>query len=314
MSILVTGCAGFIGSHLCDYILKNNLYKTIYGLDNLDPYYNIDQKKENLKILNKYENFIFLEESIINTDAINKFKPDIVCHLGSLAGVRNSIENPIEYAKINILGMINLLEQSKDNNITNFVFASSSSVYGLNIISPFTETQNTDLINSPYAASKKTMEIYGKLYNQLYDMNIIGLRFFTVYGPRGRPDMAPYKFLNSIINNKPITKYGNGETFRDYTYIDDIISGIIASLKLNDSGFKIYNLGNNTPITLNQFIDTCEKVAKKKAIIKLLQNQKGDVPCTYADITLAKKELNYNPKTSLEDGLTNLFNWLNKNN
>lgn len=314
MSILVTGCAGFIGSHLCDYILKNNLYKTIYGLDNLDPYYNIDQKKENLKILNKYENFIFLEESIINTDAINKFKPDIVCHLGSLAGVRNSIENPIEYAKINILGMINLLEQSKDNNITNFVFASSSSVYGLNIISPFTETQNTDLINSPYAASKKTMEIYGKLYNQLYDMNIIGLRFFTVYGPRGRPDMAPYKFLNSIINNKPITKYGNGETFRDYTYIDDIISGIIASLKLNDPGFKIYNLGNNTPITLNQFIDTCEKVAKKKAIIKLLQNQKGDVPCTYADITLAKKELNYNPKTSLEDGLTNLFNWLNKNN
>lgn len=314
MSILVTGCAGFIGSHLCDYILKNNLYKTIYGLDNLDPYYNIDQKKENLKILNKYENFIFLEESIINTDAINKFKPDIVCHLGSLAGVRNSIENPIEYAKINILGMINLLEQSKDNNITNFVFASSSSVYGLNIISPFTETQNIDLINSPYAASKKTMEIYGKLYNQLYDMNIIGLRFFTVYGPRGRPDMAPYKFLNSIINNKPITKYGNGETFRDYTYIDDIISGIIASLKLNDPGFKIYNLGNNTPITLNQFIDTCEKVAKKKAIIKLLQNQKGDVPCTYADITLAKKELNYNPKTSLEDGLTNLFNWLNKNN
>lgn len=314
MSILVTGCAGFIGSHLCDYILKNNLYKTIYGLDNLDPYYNIDQKKENLKILNKYENFIFLEESIINTDAINKFKPDIVCHLGSLAGVRNSIENPIEYAKINILGMINLLEQSKDNNITNFVFASSSSVYGLNIISPFTETQNIDLINSPYAASKKTMEIYGKLYNQLYDMNIIGLRFFTVYGPRGRPDMAPYKFLNSIINNKPITKYGNGETFRDYTYIDDIISGIIASLKLNDPGFKIYNLGNNTPITLNQFIDTCEKVAKKKAIIKLLQNQKGDVPCTYADITLAKKELNYNPKTSLEDGLTNLFNWLNKIN
>ena len=314
MSILVTGCAGFIGSHLCDYILKNNLYKTIYGLDNLDPYYNIDQKKENLKILNKYENFIFLEESIINTDAINKFKPDIVCHLGSLAGVRNSIENPIEYAKINILDMINLLEQSKDNNITNFVFASSSSVYGLNIISPFTETQNIDLINSPYAASKKTMEIYGKLYNQLYDMNIIGLRFFTVYGPRGRPDMAPYKFLNSIINNKPITKYGNGETFRDYTYIDDIISGIIASLKLNDPGFKIYNLGNNTPITLNQFIDTCEKVAKKKAIIKLLQNQKGDVPCTYADITLAKKELNYNPKTSLEDGLTNLFNWLNKIN
>ena len=186
MKILVTGCAGFIGSHLCLNLLMNKLFTEVIGLDNLDPYYDVSKKEYNLGLLQKYENFTFLKEDILTTKAIEKYKPDFICHLASLAGVRNSLENPIRYAQVNIEGMINLLEQARTYKPINYVFASSSSVYGTNKKVPFQETDDIDNINSPYAASKKTMEIYGQLYNQLYDLDIIGLRFFTVYGP----DMA----------------------------------------------------------------------------------------------------------------------------
>ena len=230
MIILVTGCCGFIGYHLCENLLKNKIYEKVIGLDNMDPYYDVNIKLSNLTILEKYENFIFLKENIINSKSIYKYKPDIICHLASLAGVRNSIDKPKDYCRVNIEGFINILEQCKSKNTNKkikIVFASSSSVYGNNTKIPFKETDEINKINSPYAASKKCMETLGQTYNQLYNLNIIGLRFFTVYGPRGRPDMAPYKFIKNIIEDKVIKKYGNGESFRDYTYIDDIIQGIV---------------------------------------------------------------------------------------
>ena len=210
MKVLVTGCAGFIGSHLCETILKQNLFTTVIGLDNLDLYYDTNIKIANLEILNKYDKFIFLKEDILNTKCIEKYKPNVIFHLASMAGVRYSIDNPQKYCRTNIEGMINLLEQTKNINCTKFIFASSSSVYGNNSKYPFNENDAIDSINSPYAASKKSMEIYAQLYNQLYNMNIIALRLFTVYGPRGRPDMAPYKFIHSIKNQIPINKYGDG--------------------------------------------------------------------------------------------------------
>ena len=309
MKILVTGCAGFIGSHLCEFLLKNNLFDEVIGLDNLDPYYDVNKKRINLKILNKYDKFKFLQEDILNTQSIEKYKPEIICHLASLAGVRNSLENPKNYCKVNIEGMINLLEQARIYKPKNFVFASSSSVYGTNKKVPFEETDNIDNINSPYAASKKSMEVYGKLYNQLYNLDIIGLRFFTVYGPRGRPDMAPYKFMNAIKNDLEITKYGKGDSFRDYTYVSDIVQGIVGAINSKKGGFEVYNLGNGNPITLNEFISTCEKVSGKKGKIKEIENQQGDVPGTYACIKKAKTDLGYNPKVKLDEGLKNVLEY-----
>ena len=307
--ILVTGCAGFIGSHLTNYLLKNEEYKNVevIGIDNLDPYYDIEIKKENIKLLEKYSNFKFYLEDIRTTKIIETEKPDIVIHLASMAGVRNSLENPIKYSDVNINGMINLLEQSRQIGIKKFLFASSSSVYGSNLTIPFKETDKTNRQISPYALSKKVMEDYGKLYSNIYKMDIIGFRFFTVYGPRGRPDMAPYKFIYRIKNGIGIEKYGKGDSMRDYTYIDDIISGIVGAVKNDIKGFKVYNLGNSKPVSLNNFIEICEKVCGRKAIIKQLGIQKGDVNITYADISKGKRDLGYEPKIKLEEGLKRLY-------
>ena len=318
MKIIVTGCAGFIGSHLCEKLLSLN--HNVYGIDNLNDYYNIKQKKYNIKLIKTHslkKNFKFYKEDIRITKIIDKIKPDIVCHLGGMAGVRYSLENPELYIDININGSNNLLEQCIKNNVKHFLYASSSSVYGLNEKVPFSENDTLKRLNSPYAFSKKSLELQAKLYHDLYDLNTIGFRFFTVYGPRGRPDMAPYKFIKNILNNIPIDKYGDGTSSRDYTFIDDIISGIvncINKIKPEDiSQNKIYNLGNNTSINLNEFISTCERVCQKKAIINQKTCQNGDVPRTYADINLAKKDLGYDPKTNLFNGLTQLKLWLNEN-
>lgn len=310
MSVLVTGCAGFIGSHVAERLLTDG--HIVYGIDNINDYYDIEQKHKNLDILNKYDKFTFYKEDIVDTCLINKLKPQYVCHLAAMAGVRYSLQHPKLYAKVNIEGFINLLEQSV-SNIKHFVYASSSSVYGLNEKIPFSETDDINTCNSSYACSKKCKEIYAKYYNQIYDISITGLRFFTVYGPRGRPDMAPYKFLKAILTEEPITKYGTGESYRDYTYIDDIVDGVIRSLfTYEKSCCRIFNLGNSNPVSLNEFISTCEDVCNKKAIIKQLPNQQGDVPKTYSDISYAKQELGYEPKTSLKEGLENTYNWLNK--
>lgn len=308
--ILVTGCAGFIGSHLCEKLLKNPNNQVI-GLDIINDYYNVKQKEANLQILKKYPNFVFFKEDITTTKCIETYKPDKVCHLASMAGVRYSLDNPMIYCHTNIGGQINLLEQSVKNGVKLFVYASSSSVYGMNTKVPFSETDTIELPNSSYACSKQAMETYANYYHRLYGLPVIGLRFFTVYGPRGRPDMAPYKFIKNIMNGLSITKYGDGETYRDYTYVADIVDGIIASLDNNtNKKCEVYNLGNNTPISLNKFIETCEDITSKKAIIQQMDEQKGDVSKTWADIDKAQKDLGYQPKVALKEGLNQLYLWL----
>lgn len=306
MLILVTGCCGFIGSHTCEKLLKLNY--NVVGIDIMNNYYDISLKEKNLKILERYDNFKFYKEDICNTDKISLLKPDKVCHLASMAGVRYSIQNPSIYEKINIGGFIHILEECVKNNVKQMVFASSSSVYGLNKKLPFSEDDKITTCNSPYACSKLAMEIFAKTYYQLYGLKSIGLRFFTVYGPRGRPDMAPYKFMKAIREGKEIEKYGDGNTSRDYTYIDDIVNGILSALENKKMrGFEIYNLGNSNAITLNDFIKTCEEVIGKKVLIKEKEMQMGDVPHTYADIEKAKKDLNYDPKIKLKEGLKRII-------
>ncbi len=306
MKILVTGCAGFIGSHTCEFLLKRG--DMVLGIDNINDYYDINKKLENLKILEKYNNFVFKKEDICDTTSITNWKPDKIIHLASMAGVRYSIENPALYEKVNIGGFINILEQAVKNNVKQLVYASSSSVYGLNKKVPFSESDEIKTCNSPYACSKMAMELFARTYYQLYEIKNIGLRFFTVYGPRGRPDMAPYKFLNSIKNGDKFKKYGDGTSSRDYTYIDDIVNGIIAALdNKKNIECEIYNLGNSSPVTLNEFISICEKVSGKTALYDQIEEQLGDVPHTYADISKAKKDLDYEPKINLADGLKKLY-------
>ena len=310
MKILVTGCAGFIGSHVSEYLLKRN--DIVLGIDNLNDYYDVNRKLENLEVLNKYENFKFCKDDIRTTKIIEEWKPDKIIHLASMAGVRYSIEHPEVYVDVNINGFINILEQSKNVDVKQLVYASSSSVYGLNKKVPFSESDIIETPNSPYASSKMAMELYAKTYHQLYDLNLIGLRFFTVYGPRGRPDMAPYKFLRAIKDGTTFQKYGDGTSSRDYTYIDDIVSGVVSSLdNKNNVKCEVYNLGNSSPVSLNEFISLCEKAVGKKAKYEQIGNQLGDVPHTYADISKAKRDLGYEPKVGLEEGLKLMFKKLN---
>jgi len=305
MKILVTGCAGFIGSHVSEALLKRG--DTVIGVDNLNGYYSVHIKLGNIDILRKYPNFSLRVEDIRDTEAISEEKPDRVIHLASMAGVRCSLENPSLYEQVNIGGFIHILEEIRKNNVQHIVYASSSSVYGLNKKVPFSESDPITSCNSPYACSKMAMELYARTYYQLYNISNIGLRFFTVYGPRGRPDMAPHKFMKAIMTRSKFQKFGDGTSSRDYTYIDDIVAGVVAALD-NDKGVEcnIYNLGNSKPITLNGFIGLCEKVSGEKAIYDQIENQLGDVPHTYADIEKAQADLGYAPRTSLEDGLRKL--------
>ena len=302
MKILVTGCAGFIGSHTCEFLLKRG--DNVLGIDNINDYYDVELKHKNIELLKKYSNFEFRKEDIRDTKTIEEWKPDKICHLASMAGVRYSIQHPKLYVDVNINGFINILEQARKISVKQIVYASSSSVYGLNKKVPFNEDDVIETPNSPYASSKMAMELYAKTYHQLYGLNMIGLRFFTVYGPRGRPDMAPYKFLKAIMDGNTFQKYGDGTTSRDYTYVTDIVSGVVASIaNKKDMKCEVYNLGNSSPVSLNKFIETCEGVVGKDAIYKEMEDQLGDVPHTYADISKAKRDLEYEPKVKLEEGL-----------
>lgn len=305
MKILVTGCCGFIGSHLTERLLLEG--HEVFGIDNINDYYDVKIKLKNLEILENYDSFTFKQEDIRDTRIIDDWKPEIVCHLASMAGVRYSIKNPKLYFDVNVNGFINILEQCVKNKIEKIVYASSSSVYGLNKKLPFSEEDKIESCNSPYACSKLSMEQIAKTYFQLYGIASIGLRFFTVYGPRGRPDMAIDKFLRAIHNQEKITKYGNGETSRDYTYISDIVDGIYNSVLRKEKDYQIYNLGNSNSITLNDFISESEKVVGKKAKIENLGDQLGDVPHTYADISKAKRDLNFDPKIKISEGLQLTF-------
>lgn len=307
---LITGCCGFIGSHLTEYYLKKNI--EIIGIDSMNNYYDITQKYKNLEILNTYSNFKFYKNNILEFDLKKINIPTKIIHLASYAGVRNSIINPQLYFNNNIQSTIILLEYCKCNNIKYFYFASSSSVYGLNKKIPFEETDELLSPNSPYAVSKITQENIAKLYTQLYRINTVGFRFFTVYGERGRPDMAYYKFIKLILEGKEIEIYGDGNTYRDYTYIKDIIQGINLLVSKNIKGNNVYNISYGAPIILNDFVNEIEIILNKTIKKKYIDVQKGDVPYTYADISKIKK-LGYKPKYNLNNGLKQTIKWMINN-
>ncbi|MDD3887295.1 MAG: GDP-mannose 4,6-dehydratase [Patescibacteria group bacterium] len=314
MKILVTGGAGFIGSHTIRKLLDKKY--NIICVDNLNNFYNPKIKINNLKPFLDNKKFKFYKVNICNNKKLaNVFaneKIDKIIHLAARAGVRPSLEKPEIYAKTNILGTLNLLELSVKHKIKNFVFASSSSIYGNNNKVPFSENDIVDDQLSPYAATKKASELLAKTYHNLYGLKCTGLRFFTVYGPSSRPDMAPYLFVDSIYHGREIKKFGDGTSKRDYTFIDDITDGIISALDKN-LDFEIINLGNNKPIKLNYFISVIEKLLDKKANIKKFPSQMGDMKITYADISKAKKILNFQPKVSIEQGMQKMVEWYLEN-
>jgi UDP-glucuronate 4-epimerase len=310
MKALITGAAGFIGSHLCERLLANDW--VVVGVDNFDDYYNPQIKRRNISNYLKNENFLLVEADIRDSDAMNKVigrDIQIIIHLAAMAGVRSSIAQPLLYADVNVNGTMVLLELAKKHGIDKFIFGSSSSVYGNNKKVPFSEDDNVDFPISPYAATKKAGELICHTYHHLYGMSVTCLRFFTVYGPRQRPDLAIHKFAKLIEQDKPIPVYGDGTMMRDFTYIDDIINGIVAAMARCD-GFNIYNLGESEPITVNDLIAEIEKALGKKAIREYLPPQPGDVERTYADITRAAEELAYKPSTSIKAGLKQFVAWL----
>jgi UDP-glucuronate 4-epimerase len=310
MAILVTGCAGFIGSHVTDRLLGSGVQ--VIGIDNKDSFYDPSIKQKNIEHNLQNPDFRFEQVDIRDSDALDViFKDstiDTVIHLAARAGVRPSIKDPLLYEDVNIKGTLNLLEMAKTHGIKNFIFGSSSSVYGANEKVPFNEKDNVDQAISPYAASKKACETFCYTYHHLYDIPVVCLRFFTVYGPRQRPEMAIHKFTRLIDEGREIEMYGDGTSKRDYTYIDDIVSGIVAAMQTKQ-GYEIINLGNSNVVELRYLIQLIEQNLGKEARIQTLPDQPGDVPITYADISKARALLNYAPTTNIEQGIENFVQW-----
>lgn len=311
---LVTGGAGFIGSSLADFLLKKD-YKVVV-IDNFCDFYDPSIKRNNVKDNLNNPNYKLYEIDLRCKSDVEKVfrenKIDVVIHLAAMAGVRPSIENPILYQEVNCIGTQNLLEVMKEYGVKNLVMASSSSVYGNNKKVPFKETDIVDYAISPYAATKKSNEVMTHVYHKLFNMNVIMLRFFTVYGPRQRPDLAINKFTRLMLNDEEVTMFGDGTTSRDYTYIDDIVSGIYSSINYvlnNNDVYEIVNLGNSSPISLKEMINTIAEVLNKKPKIKEMPMQQGDVNITYADISKAKEMLNYDPKTPFKEGIEKFVKW-----
>lgn len=343
MKLLITGTAGFIGYHLSQKLLERG--DEIVGLDSINDYYDINIKYGRLankgidknrisytkKIKStKYENYQFIKLNLEDKDAINKLfkaeKFDKVCNLAAQAGVRYSLTNPQTYIDSNIIGFFNILEACRHNNINHLAYASSSSVYGLNEKMPFSTRQNVDHPVSLYAASKKSNELMAHTYSHLFGLPTTGLRFFTVYGPWGRPDMALFLFTKAILENKPIKVFNYGKMKRDFTYIDDIVNGLIKVIdhppqgNLEWSGtnpdassspapYKIYNIGNNNPVQLLDFIKAIEKTLNREAKKEMLPIQPGDVPATWADVDGLIENLNYKPSTLIEEGIKKFIDW-----
>jgi len=328
--VLVTGAIGFIGYHLTERLLKEGY--SVVGIDNINSYYDIRLKYAKLPILGikedsiwpnipyqstKHKLFKFVKLDIKDRYNLEKLfeteKFDIVCNLAAQAGVQYSIKDPHTYIENNITGFINIIDACRQNKIEHFVYASSSSVYGNREDVPFKETDNVDHPISLYAASKKSNELIAHSYSHLFSLKTTGLRFFTVYGPWGRPDMAPYIFVKNISDGKPITVYNNGKMDRDFTYIDDIIGGILKVIIGNSiiSNYNIYNIGNSNPVNLNTFICTIEEVIGKKAKIQYEQIRDGDVIRTFSDITKLSLDFDYNPIVNIELGLKKFVDWYN---
>lgn len=284
-------------------------------VDNFDPFYDRSIKEKNIEKHLQSENYTLFEKDIRDREAIdkifNRYKPEVVVHLAAKAGVRPSVENPNEYVEVNINGTVNLLDASVKYKVKKFIFASSSSVYGLNEKVPFSEDDPILNQASPYGATKAAGESLCRSYSNCYGLPIVALRFFTVYGPRQRPDLAIHKFAKKILNNEPITLFGDGSTCRDYTYIDDIIYGIRASIDYCLKGYEVFNLGNDRPIQLLDLVKNLEKVLGKNANIQWLPEQTGDVPRTWASVEKSKKLLGYEPKVDIMTGLANFVSWIN---
>lgn len=343
MTILITGTAGFIGFHVASYYIQKG--NTVYGIDNINDYYDVDLKynrlkqhgvnRENIKYnelvtSRKYPNYSFIKLDIADNEKLTHFfrdkKIDYVCNLAAQAGVRYSIEKPQTTINSNLLAFVNLIEASKNNGVKHFVYASSSSVYGLNAEMPFSEAQSLSHPVSLYAATKKSNELIAHSYSHLFEMPTTGLRFFSVYGPWGRPDMALFIFTKAILENKTIDIYNNGKMYRDFTYIDDIVHGISKVIEnaaipnpswsarnpdpaTSSAPYKIYNIGNNNPIRLLDFVEEIEKVIGKKAHRNFLPLQPGDVVQNYADVNRLSNEYGYKSTTSIPTGIRKFVNW-----
>ncbi|CAA6680048.1 MULTISPECIES: GDP-mannose 4,6-dehydratase [unclassified Lentimonas] len=351
MKILLTGCAGFIGSHTLDRLLADG--HQVIGVDNFDPFYDRALKTANIAAHLDNPNFELLEADLAEPGTDQKLKflaegfgqktedrgqktedgeqkteevsgfPlsafsvsasfDAIIHLAAKAGVRPSIEDPVGYQRANVIATQNLLEFAKENDIKQFVFASSSSVYGVNPNVPWSEKHDVSGPISPYASTKVSCELLGHVYSHLYGIRVLGLRFFTVYGPRQRPDLAINKFARLIEAGEPIPVFGDGSTRRDYTFIADIVEGILGSLHYTGSNYEVINIGNDQTVTLSEMIETIEEVVGKKAIIDRQPEQPGDVPQTWADVSKANKLFGYKPTISFKDGVTKFYDWWRDN-
>ncbi|MEZ2718724.1 NAD-dependent epimerase [Niallia circulans] len=328
MKILVTGAAGFIGMHLSELLLKKGF--EVIGYDNLNDYYDVQLKLDRLKVLEKYRNFKFYKSDIGNKAAVDScFEQEnieVVVNLAAQAGVRYSLENPHAYIESNLLGFINILEACKNHKIKHLIYASSSSVYGANKKMPFSTKDSVDHPVSLYAATKKSNELMAHTYSHLYNLPTTGLRFFTVYGPYGRPDMAYFSFTKNIVNGETINVFNNGQMKRDFTYISDIVEGIYRLINLppqhnknwdyenpeastSYAPYRVFNIGNNKPVLLMDFISTIEQHLGMKANMKFLPMQPGDVKETFADINDLVEAINFNPNTSINDGLKSFIDW-----
>lgn len=312
-TILVTGAAGFIGFHTVKKLL--NIGYKVVGIDNLNDYYDVRLKKERLKQL-KHKNFTFIKLDFTNfkllTGKLKKYKFNKIIHLGAQAGVRYSIQRPHVYIESNILGTLNIFEFARHNKVKQVVYASSSSVYGLNQLQPFKEDHKTETQISVYAASKKSCEALAHTYSYLFNINMIGLRFFTVYGPWGRPDMAYFLFTKKILNGKTIDVYNNGDMSRSFTYIDDIVAGVVDALNVNKK-YEIYNLGGSEVVGLMDFIHEIEFALGVKAKIKMLAMQFGDMKDTVASTKKAEQDLGYKAKTTIHEGISKFVGWFLEN-
>jgi len=327
-TVLVTGAAGFIGFHLTKKLIAEGYY--VVGIDNINDYYDVSLKEDRLRILKEPDDFSFSKISLEDNDSIKKIfsdnKIDYVINLAAQAGVRYSLENPYTYIQSNVVGFLNILEACRHNKVKHLVYASSSSVYGSNTKMPFSVHDNVDHPVSLYAASKKSNELMAHTYSHLYQLPTTGLRFFTVYGPWGRPDMALFLFTKAIIEGRPIDVYNHGKMKRDFTYIDDIVEGIYKTMlsipkenkqwsgknpdpSSSQAPYKIYNIGNNQPVELGRFIETIEESLNLKAVKNLMPIQPGDVPETYADVNDLISDTGFKPNTSIEKGIQNFINW-----
>jgi UDP-glucuronate 4-epimerase len=312
-TIIVTGGAGFIGSHIVDRLLEKG--HNVITIDNFDPYYNRSIKERNIAEHRKQDNFRLVEEDIRNLDALRKEITediDVIVHLAAKAGVRPSVKDPIGFQEVNVMGTQNMLEFAKQKEVKQFVFASSSSVYGTNENVPWSEDDHVLKPISPYASTKVSGELMGHVYTELYDIRFLALRFFTVYGPRQRPDLAIHKFLRLMSSGEQIILYGDGSSRRDYTYIDDIIDGVMAAIDYKDSMYEVINLGNNRTVELLELVKAIEKASGIEAEKKHGPVIPGDVKQTWADISKAKKLLGYSSNFNLIKGLTQFVNWYNK--